>query len=222
MGIESRSVHNEDHTIYNTFFKDRPMDKIGTYIELGAFDGMRESNTHFFDSCLGWEGVLIEGNPRKYDMLLKNRPNAHRLSFAPSCQETGSSIPFHAVIWTNAGLLGHAKAYDNSEVKKVVDVPCGPLGPVLETIFEEKKHVDFFSLDVEGAEFKVLDTINFEKVQIDILMVEVENTFCEQHKECKVRNDVRAKMDGLGYTRHENIVPKSDVYVHPKRRKEGE
>jgi len=214
LDISSRSANNEDNFIYNTFFKDRPMDDIGTYIELGAFDGMKESNTHFFDSCLGWEGILIEGNPRKYDMLLKNRPNAHRLNFAPSCQETGSSIPFYATLYTNAGIPSHAKAYDNTTVQKV-DVPCGPLGPVLETIIE-KKHVDFFSLDVEGAELLILDTIDFETVQIDILMIEIVNNYCKKKEDCKVRNDVRAKMEELGFARHEDIVPKSDVYVHPK------
>ena len=34
--------------------------------------------------------------------------------------------------------------------------------------------INFFSLDVEGAELKVLETFNFDKVKIDVLMVEAE------------------------------------------------
>ena len=55
-----------------------------------------------------------------------------------------------------------------------VTVPCGPLGPVIEHVFGGKldlpPRVNFFSLDVEGAEKLVLDTIDFSRVQIDILM----------------------------------------------------
>merc|ERR1712168_1054358 len=36
------------------------------------------------------------------------------------------------------------------------------------------KHVDFLSLDVEGAELDILNTIPWDKVDIDLVMVEVE------------------------------------------------
>ena len=73
--------------------------------------------------------------------------------------------------------------------------------------------VNFFSLDVEGAEKLVLDTIDFSRVQIDILMIEVENSFCKT--DCEVRKQVRKKMADAGYEKHEGIVQASDVYIHP-------
>jgi hypothetical protein len=45
----------------------------GTYVELGAFQGRAESNSAFFDLCLGWKGLLIEGNPAHYSKLVQNR-----------------------------------------------------------------------------------------------------------------------------------------------------
>jgi hypothetical protein len=51
----------------------------GTYIELGAFDGKTESNTIFFDKCLGWEGLLIEGQSDSYEKVILNRPHAVKL-----------------------------------------------------------------------------------------------------------------------------------------------
>jgi hypothetical protein len=94
----------------------------GTYVELGAFSGMHESNTRFFDECLGWEGLLIEGNPLKYIEFIANRPFAHKMSMAPSCKKDGSSIQFHVSPFTNAGLEGKALAYAN---ETTIDVPCG-------------------------------------------------------------------------------------------------
>jgi hypothetical protein len=41
----------------------------------------------------------------------------------------------------------------------------------LETIFNENKvtHVNYLSIDVEGAEFEVIKSINFDKVFIDVI-----------------------------------------------------
>jgi heme/copper-type cytochrome/quinol oxidase subunit 2 len=94
----------------------------------------------------------------------------------------------------------------------------GPLGPILEKVFQSNNYkINFFSLDVEGAEKLVLDTIDFTtKVHIDILMIEVVNEFCKKNEECLVRDQVREKMvNELGYIKYENIVPASDIYVHP-------
>ena len=116
-----RSVNNEDKMMYTTIFQqamaENPQKTRYTYIELGAFDGVTESNTRFFDVCLGWDGLLIEGNPVKFPLLVQNRPNAHRLNFAPGCRvdSINENIPFHSVDWTNGGLAGYAKDYPENE-----------------------------------------------------------------------------------------------------------
>lgn len=112
-----RSNTNEDKKMYERFFKKRIEEgdfngRVGTFIELGAFDGLHETNSRFYEACLGWEGLLIEGNPVVYESLLVNRPSTHKMSLAPSCKEKGNSVQFADVARTNAGLPGHAKDYD--------------------------------------------------------------------------------------------------------------
>jgi hypothetical protein len=86
----------------------------------------------------------------------------------------------------------------------------------LEDIFEfTNKRINFFSLDVEGSEYRVLQTIDFSKVFIDVMMIEIQNNYCPRDK-CEVREQVRKKMASEGYRRYEGLVPKSDIYVHPK------
>jgi hypothetical protein len=48
-------------------------------------------------------------------------------------------------------------------------------------------------------------------------MIEVINTFCRPNdSECIIRKQVREKMvNELGYIKYENMVPASDIYVHP-------
>jgi len=209
---KKRSANDEDRFIYNTFFKDSDI-KNGNYIELGAFDGTIESNTRFFDKCLGWRGLLIEGNPINYQKVIESRPFANKMSFAPSCDAAyeleNKTIEFYRYPMTNVGLVGHAKTYVG---KPTVAVPCGPLSPVIEDIFQDD-HVSFFSLDVEGAEAMVLATIDFSKVDIDVIMIEIQNDNCK--RECEVRDQVRAKMRKEGYAKYEGLVRKSDIYVHP-------
>jgi len=235
-----RSRFDEDKIIYELLFKNSTTRNGGgdtsarTYLELGAYDGVKESNTRFFDDCLGWTGLLIEANPGIYQRTINNRPFAHKISFAPSCATPESTVPFHRVQFTNGGMQGFANAYNNSKAKPTVDVPCGPLAPVLADIFavndQHRDHnnnkntttttpvllptLDFFSLDVEGAEALVLSTIDFHAVQINVLMIEIANSFCKDNN-CKVRQQVRAKMALEGYHRYEDVIRASDLYVHP-------
>jgi len=225
-----RSSLGEDKFIYETFFKDYSYSGQnnfkGTYLELGAYNGIQESNTRFFDVCLGWKGLLIEGNPESYQKVLETRPYAHKMSLAPSCsaeyEVINKTIPFYRYPITNVGLVGHAKTYTG---KPTVDVPCAPLQPILQDIFVDDENgnhhngglptLDFFSLDVEGSEALVLSTIDFQAVRINILMIEIQNSHCKTD-DCEVRKRVRAKMEAEGYIRYEGVVRNSDLYVHPK------
>lgn len=46
----------------------------GTFVEIGANDGLHMSNTWFFDNYLGWRGMCVEANMRVYRRLLTHRP----------------------------------------------------------------------------------------------------------------------------------------------------
>jgi hypothetical protein len=46
----------EDIFLNKNYFKNK---KNGTYIELGALDGVLFSNTKFFEDTLNWTGILI-------------------------------------------------------------------------------------------------------------------------------------------------------------------
>ena len=56
-------------------------------------------------------------NAPAFIKLVQNRPNAHRLNFAPGCSvdSINENIPFHSVDWTNGGLAGYAKDYPENE-----------------------------------------------------------------------------------------------------------
>lgn len=44
----------------------------GSFVEIGALDGVTFSNTIALERCLGWRGLLVEGNPTNYQQLARS------------------------------------------------------------------------------------------------------------------------------------------------------
>jgi hypothetical protein len=215
LGPQNRSVNNEDRTLYRRLFQGLDQSKNYTFIELGGFDGMTETNSRFFETCLGWEGLLVEANPKAYSKLVQSRPHTHRASYAASCSEEeaaqNKTVQFHSKAWSNSAQVDVPSAYSN-DTDAIVTVPCGPLTPLIQDLFGG--HLTLFSLDVENAEPLVLSQIDFNAVFIEVLIVESSNQFCKA--ECPSRDQARAIMKEKGYHLFPSVVTKSDLYIHPK------
>ena len=208
-----RSSRDEDKTIYELFFRSLYQQSSSvynnfTYVELGAFNGIRESNTRFFDICLHWDGLLIEANPMKYPRLLQTRPHAHRLNYAPSCTYP-QQIGFHSVSFSIAAQANVPTGLDNTTL---IQIPCDRLTPALIDLLDG--YVTFFSLDVEGAEAMVLSTVDFSKIHVDIWMVESINNFCQGN--CSSRDESHAILQRAGYVGFVDVVFASTLFVKPK------
>ena len=211
-----RSRFSEDYIIYGLFKNNTlprhgetlPLPR-GAYVELGAFDGRDESNTMFFDRCLGWKGLLIEAQAQSYQQVIEHRPHAIKMSFSPTCHDEGGTAKVYDYPLSNNGMEGLAKSYTG---KETVDIPCGPLTPVLQDVFGDDG-IAFFSLDVEGAELLVLETIDFEVVNIEVLMIEIQNSYCPE-ADCPNVHAIRQHMAETGkYALFVNFLEASDVYV---------
>ena len=213
--MKVRSRLNEDKNLYEYFFKNKNRTESFTYLEIGAFDGRQESNSRFFDVCLGWDGLLVEANPAMFPRLVQNRPNAHRVSLAASCSteqaEQNATVGFIDAIFTNAAQVDTVNA-DAYKGKAPVEVPCGPLTPIILDLFDGGR-VTLFSLDVEGAEPKVLRHIDFDQVTVDIFMVENMNGFCKP-RDCPSRDEFRQILESKGYVLRSGKIQKSDLFVH--------
>ncbi|KAL7459547.1 hypothetical protein ACHAWC_011342 [Mediolabrus comicus] len=143
----------------------------GIFLEMGALDGITFSNTLMFEQCLGWNGLLIEANPKSFTKLRENRPCAITVGEAACKVDDGPTLRL-------AGNEGVASIVKDDAKDNVVEVPCRPLSQMLEENGIDR--INFFSLDVEGAELAVLQTLDWEKVKIDVLMVEADFVYNAQ------------------------------------------
>jgi len=196
-----KSRYREDQLIYEMFFASRTQP--GVFLEIGGYDGLGESNSIFFERCLGWHGMLVEANPLAFDLLVKNRPSAHNLLMAPSCLSSEHPVRILAYGSTNAAITDYASKGSNL-------VHCGPLGPQLLRI--NMTRINFFSLDVENHELDVLRTIDFTQIHIDVIMVESQNAN-NRGGNSRANVKIREYMAARGYRAILNKIKASDVFV---------
>ena len=79
MRLRSYSQLNEDQELLRSYFWNK---RSGTYLEIGAYNGVWMSNTLLFEETYGWTGLLVEANPRLFDECVRHRRKATRVKAA--------------------------------------------------------------------------------------------------------------------------------------------
>ena len=152
----------------------------GSFVEIGALDGVRLSNTYMLEHCLGWRGLLIEGNPTNYRHLEQNVANGRRsrvsIVHSAVCAAPGGTLnmtvaggPVAAVPDTTSSHFTQQWAHVNHP-EHTVAVPCRPMSELMADA--GLPNATFLSLDVEGAEEIVART--FDAARFKVIMVEAD------------------------------------------------
>ena len=185
------------------------------FLEIGGFDGITESNTLLFERCLNWRGMLVEANPVAWEALkIAGRTHSHLVHASPSCNLT--SLPLSSNLLRGESFTpmvkmeGHSytsSAITTGDAPKGLDVPCVPLTAILASVGMGR--IDFFSLDVEGSEELVLSTLDFQAIDVPLMLVESENRQCGAV--CPKRDRIRARAQMMGYVVDTVTVRKSDM-----------
>lgn len=186
------ALHKVDYRLYMEWFCGK---RDGTFLEIGALDGMTYSNTKLFENSLNWHGMLIEASPSSYEKLTTSRNNPkNSLVGKAVCPSGQGSLDFLA--GSDPAVSGVPTQMSDEEMKvwheqdhnKIIKVPCEPLSKMLRDARID--HIDLFSLDVEGGELKVLETMDWE-VTVDVFVIELDGTNVE--KDQAVRDLLKSK-----------------------------
>ena len=159
----------------------------GTFIEVGANDGIAQSNTYFLEKKFGWRGLLVEPVPKYYRMCRRARKaRAVNCALGP-IEKDGDELEI-----LSGGLMSISTSVDDrllhgrsvqehaafgarefgSRAPQVIRTRIRALSKLLDEVGIES--VDFFSLDVEGFELEVLQGLDLTRHRPKLILIETE------------------------------------------------
>ena len=189
----SRAQQQQDMLLLPVLLRERG-GRPGTFVELGALDGVQLSNTFMLERCFNWSGLLIEANPDNFKQL--KRSGRQLSNFVHSAICSADTQPPTVRMTIDGGNVAHQVSKMNAsaalplcttklEARRAIrcqpptiDVPCAPLRRLMSEA-GLRRQVDFLSLDVEGAELIVLNTI--APSVFKFIMVETELEVSSRH-----------------------------------------
>jgi FkbM family methyltransferase len=153
-----------------------------TYLDVGAFDPILDSNTYAFYRE-GARGVLVEPNPAKVERLKKVRPRDETLNVGIGVSEQQTTADYYVLGGTSDGLLNTFSKEEAEEVQRTTPGSY-PIEKVLKlplininTIIRDHlgKAPNFLSIDTEGMDLGILKTLDFDRYRPDVICVETKD-----------------------------------------------
>lgn len=155
-------------------FTALPFKRKGFFLDLAAADGITHSNTYVLEKLFAWNGICVEPNATLLEKLKKARncrvdgsvisDKREKVNFRIDngqlggivAEDTDNSIRVRAEQLSNAEII----VLDAFTLTEVLDRHNAP------------KVIDYFSLDVEGSEERVIRSFDFERYRFECLTIE--------------------------------------------------
>jgi hypothetical protein len=171
----------------------------GYFLDSGASDGVRGSNTLLLESAYGWSGICVEPNAAMFDRLVESR----------TCVCVNCCLydqPGEVEFFEDAGVLGGIVAeYHPALLQQARDLVAAQRGPgptatvgkparTVGSILREHgapRVIDYWSLDTEGSELAILRSFPFHAHAVRVLTVE--------HNGTSMRWRIRRFLESRGY-----------------------
>lgn len=170
---------------------DRKLEKYvdydgGYFVELGANDGVTQSNSLYFEKFRNWRGLLVEPAPQNYLKCRVNR-SARDSIYCAACVSFDYDKEFVRIAYSNlmstpVGLdsdikdpHAHARLGDQFLNNGETVFEFGAVARTLNALLLDAgapREIDFLSLDVEGAELEVLKGVDHDAFRFKYVLVE--------------------------------------------------
>jgi FkbM family methyltransferase len=149
----------------------------GVFVEAGANDGYRQSNTYYLERARGWTGLLVEPIPTLAADATRERPNSRVVNAALVADDYGDKtigVRYGGLISSTEGTEG----WDNEALGEILDgasytveVPARTLSSLLDEAGIDE--IDFLSLDVEGYEEQALAGLDLRRHAPRFALIEI-------------------------------------------------
>jgi FkbM family methyltransferase len=160
----------------------------GFFIELGANDGVTQSNTYLLQKRFKWNGVLIEPSPSNFEKCVLNRSFAPKAQFfccaCVPCNFSRDYVTIHnANLMSIAedldvdqdGIDSHLLAAKDHLIEDSLIYRFPAFSSSLSDLLDQctiPSTIDFLSLDTEGNEMSVLLGLDLQRHRPTWILVE--------------------------------------------------
>tara|TARA_Y100000591_G_scaffold255741_1_gene227632 strand:+ start:117 stop:848 length:732 start_codon:yes stop_codon:yes gene_type:complete len=182
--LKNGTQFGEDKYIIELFDKNF----IGKFLDVGCYHPTRHNNT-FIMYKNGWSGMNIDLNPLTIELFDFMRPRDININSGVSDTEIEKKLYFIDELNTQNTLdknqLNFLKNHHNIKDDEILEKKITTRN--LNNILDDYKfyNIDFMNLDIEGHELKVLETLDFNKINIKYLCIEM----IEHNKESVLNNE---------------------------------
>lgn len=139
----------------------------GVYVDVGAFHPFRFSNTYWAYKQ-GWRGINIEPNCDNFSLLCALRTKDINLNCGISDKE--GHMEYYVFKESALNTFCPEQITNREEIENVRKVETRRL----DSIFQEYeiREIEYLDIDVEGMELKVLQSIDWNNVSINCILLE--------------------------------------------------
>ena len=169
--IKSYSQEGEDMILRRIFSKQQQ----GFYVDVGAHHPKRFSNTYYFYKK-GWCGINIDAMPGSMTPFNKIRPRD--INIEKPISDKKQILTYYA--FDEPAINGFSKelSKERSEQQKYTveftkEIETTTLEELLDDKLTKTQEIDFLSIDVEGLDFMVLKSNNFDKFKPKVILIEI-------------------------------------------------
>ena len=151
----------------------------GYFVEIGAYDGLYLSNSYFFEQ-IGWRGLLVEPLPTQSAACKLNRPGSVVIQAALGKRQGQVTLTelvgqegLETLSYVGSPTRAVEKGQRLANQTRTHQVSLRTFEDVAEEAGLRPGHpIDFISIDCEGMDFEILQSIDLTKWQPHLLIIE--------------------------------------------------
>ena len=166
------SQAGQDKIIKDVFFNNK---KNGFFIEIGAYDGIMGSNCYHFEKYLNWDGIALEPSSIQFEKLKKNRKCklfndaiSYEVKEVEFMEVTEGLTQMSGI--NNDSFKRNINIISNNHASKMRAINMKTI--TFDQIVSKNTKIDYLSVDIEGEEMDLLNSINFNDYEIKVISVE--------------------------------------------------
>jgi hypothetical protein len=172
----------------------------GFFLDTGAADGIRSSNTVLLEREFGWRGLCVEPNDAFYQKLIHTRCC---MCLHACLYDRETDLPFLEAAGTLGGLFNEFGPEQLAYAVRTQRLPLDADGlpPLVSkrtmtlatalALAKAPPVIDYWSLDTEGTELLLLKSFPFDRHTFNVITVE--------HNHQPARQDIRNFLEARGF-----------------------